>query len=70
MHKLGHLIPQTKALIVDEVHEFTSKKSIELFEQMENAIYRLGFSATPFKHDDEGHNMACDISAVSVEWPV
>jgi hypothetical protein len=56
LHKISDLIPATKVLILDEVHEFTSKLSIETLKKFENTLFRWGFSATPFKSDDPTHN--------------
>ncbi len=47
--KIADRIGDVKALFVDEVHEFASSKSIQSLRLFENAVYRLGFSATPLK---------------------
>lgn len=44
-------------LIIDEIHQWTSKQSIDIMKSFENAIMRLGFSATPWKEEDDMHNM-------------
>jgi superfamily II DNA or RNA helicase len=56
LHKIEDLIPKAKVLIIDEVHEFASKKTIQQFKNFDNTVFRWGFSATPFKKDDEIHN--------------
>lgn len=53
IHKINYLIPQTEVLIIDEVHQFTSKQSIAVMKSFENAVIRLGFSATPWKEGDD-----------------
>lgn len=39
-------------LIVDEVHEFTSKERMSTIRKMENVVKMLSLSATPFKDDE------------------
>lgn len=48
---------------MDEVHEFGSTKSIATLRTLGNTVWRLGFSATPFKESNDIRNMylkACD----------
>ncbi|KAK5584157.1 hypothetical protein RB653_005764 [Dictyostelium firmibasis] len=70
-HKIPEQVKNCRALIVDEVHEFSGPFSQKVFQQFENAYCRLGFSATPFKQDDPVHNhyltsvfgtLLCDIT--------
>lgn len=49
--KLEALIPRTKILLIDEVHEWASKHSQKHLKLFTNATYRLGFSATPWNED-------------------
>lgn len=56
LHKLDSLVKETKVLILDEVHEWTTKESIKHIQKFENATYRLGFSATPYKQGNPIHN--------------
>lgn len=50
--KLGELIPQIKAVIIDEVHQMSSAGSTNLVKRFEHAAVKLGFSATPWKDGD------------------
>jgi hypothetical protein len=36
------MLPFIKVVIVDEVHQFSSKNSIKAFKSLENAMIRLG----------------------------
>jgi superfamily II DNA or RNA helicase len=51
LHKVGALIPRTKVLLVDEVHEWASKNSQMHLKLFTNTTHRLGFSATPWNGD-------------------
>ena len=53
LHKVQDLIPEIKAIIIDEVHQFSSSGSVKILKQFKNATMKLGFSATPWKIDDE-----------------
>jgi superfamily II DNA or RNA helicase len=46
---IAKLLPHFRMLVVDEVHEAMSDVPTEAFKRMKNAVYRFGFSATPFK---------------------
>lgn len=49
LQKLESQLPKMKNLIVDEVHEFSSSKSSNSLKLLQDTVWRLGFSATPFK---------------------
>eukprot|EP01125_Pyxidicula_operculata_P005423 TRINITY_DN192_c0_g1_i3.p1 TRINITY_DN192_c0_g1~~TRINITY_DN192_c0_g1_i3.p1 ORF type:complete len:511 (+),score=26.55 TRINITY_DN192_c0_g1_i3:157-1533(+) len=55
LDKIKSLIPETKVLMIDEVHEFSSTQSVKSLNLFSSAVYRLGFSATPWK-EDKVHN--------------
>jgi superfamily II DNA or RNA helicase len=48
--KLPELQRRTQVLIADEVHQFSSDLSLEALQRFENAFFRVGFSATPFRN--------------------
>lgn len=75
IHKIKPLVEGTKVLILDEVHEWTTTESIKHLQSFKNAVYRLGFSATPFKQKNYIHNyrlkswvgpLLCDIDIASL----
>jgi superfamily II DNA or RNA helicase len=43
------LLPKIKVLIVDEVHEMTSKGPRKIYNKLSNCVVRVGLSGTPFK---------------------
>jgi hypothetical protein len=53
IEKLNYLIPEIKAVIIDEVHQFSSSASVKMMKRFDKAVMKLGFSATPWKDDDE-----------------
>jgi superfamily II DNA or RNA helicase len=50
--KMQDRLANAEVLMVDEVHDFTSKLSQLTFRACEKAYMRLGFSATPYKLSD------------------
>jgi superfamily II DNA or RNA helicase len=48
---IAKLLPHFKCLIVDEVHDAMSDLPTAVYKAMKTAVYRFGFSATPFKFD-------------------
>ena len=46
---LEKLLPKIKVLIVDEVHEMTSKGPRKIYNKLKNCVVRVGVSGTPFK---------------------
>ena len=46
---LEKLLPKIKVLIVDEVHEMTSKGPRRIYNKLKNCVVRVGVSGTPFK---------------------
>lgn len=71
-HRIQDQIAAARCLIVDECHEFSSTNSVKVLKQFKNTVYdwlflllsvihvnasyRLGFSATPWRVDDDVHN--------------
>lgn len=49
LHKLEKLLPHVKVLIVDEIHDMTSKLPLKYYNKMTSCSVRVGVSATPFK---------------------
>uniref|UniRef100_A0A6B2L776 Helicase ATP-binding domain-containing protein n=1 Tax=Arcella intermedia TaxID=1963864 RepID=A0A6B2L776_9EUKA len=57
LHKMSDKqLGSVGALIVDEVHEFSSTKIEKQLMKLKSTSFRLGFSATPWKDDDMIHN--------------
>ena len=57
LHKLEKLLPKIKVLIVDEIHEMTSKVPVSFYKKLKGCGMRIAVSATPFKHGgkDKSH---------------
>ena len=47
--KIEKVLPKIKALIVDEIHEMTSKGPKKAYNKMKDCSVRIAVSATPFK---------------------
>jgi len=48
-------IKSVKTMLVDETHHISAQTFFDVSERMENAYYRYGFSATPWR--DDGHDL-------------
>lgn len=47
--RLEKLLPSIKVMVVDEIHEMMSKKPRAVYNKLNNAVVRIGMSATAFK---------------------
>ena len=48
------------------MHEFGSSKSIAMLRSLHSTVWRLGFSATPFKENDKIRNMNLTVCELAV----
>jgi superfamily II DNA or RNA helicase len=53
LHKIEDLLPLFKVLIVDEIHDMTSKKPKQYYVKLKGACIRIAVSATPFKFGEK-----------------
>eukprot|EP01126_Amoeba_proteus_P038761 TRINITY_DN4056_c0_g1_i8.p1 TRINITY_DN4056_c0_g1~~TRINITY_DN4056_c0_g1_i8.p1 ORF type:complete len:187 (+),score=38.11 TRINITY_DN4056_c0_g1_i8:328-888(+) len=53
VNKLKSIFDKVKVLILDEVHQFSSTGSVKTLKLFPNLLMKLGFSATPWKVDDD-----------------
>jgi superfamily II DNA or RNA helicase len=49
LHKIEHILPKIRALIVDEIHENMSRVPKRFFNKLKSCSVRVAVSATPFK---------------------
>jgi len=52
-NSLKNLLPKFRVLLVDEVHDCVSDVPDKAYKQMDRAIVRLGFSATPYRYNNK-----------------
>ena len=53
LHKIEKLLPKIRALVVDEIHEMTSKIPLKFYNKMKMCSVRVAVSATPFKFGEK-----------------
>lgn len=65
--KLEDILPDIKAVIIDEVHQFSSAGSVKLIKKLHGAVLKLGFSATPWKAEDEVRSVPKNLILVATQ---
>ncbi len=50
LHKIEKLLPEIRALVVDEIHDMMTPTTKKYYKKMDKAYVRVAVSATPFKY--------------------